>query len=119
MLAVPIFRRKLKGWDGLKLTCISMPGIEEVPAPSFGRNQHVSRTLAMSIAIEPRVSQARVQERPGSEVVEIRDAYGNTFAVLVGRRGLREQRVDIGKLRSLGERVDVDSQQMLIETGIA
>src|ERR1700730_5840817 len=113
MMAVPLFWSKLEAWTGFQVICSSPPSIEEVPAPSLGRNPHGMWPLAMSIAVEPRVAQAGAQERPGSGVVEIRNAHGDTFAVLVRRSGLRDERVDVGKLRSLGERVDVYRQQML------
>src|SRR5580700_5978454 len=113
MMAVPFFGGKLESRKCLKVTCSSVPSVEEVSGPTLGRNQHGILSLAVSIAFELRVTQTGVQEVPRSEVVEIRDTHGDTFAVLIRRRGLRDQRVDIGKLRSLGERVDVYTQQVL------
>src|SRR5690242_21749401 len=67
----PLFQRQLVDRQKLELIGSPHPGIEEVAAPPFGSDQHVFRSLAVRVAVKPRVAKRRTQQRAGMELVAI------------------------------------------------
>src|SRR5882762_337979 len=107
MAAMPGFVRKLERRADLELVRIPGPRIEEVPAPTVRRNQHVFRSLTVRVAVESGVAKDRVQESTGTQLVAVRDPEGNSILSIVGRSGLWNQRVDICELPSQRKNVEI------------
>src|SRR5260370_24536150 len=61
MPAKPLFGRKLKCWICFELTGSPGPGVEEIPAPALGVDQHIRRSLTMGVPIKPCVAESNLE----------------------------------------------------------
>src|SRR5271163_122540 len=71
VLPQPVFLRKLIARQQLELLASPGPPVEEISAPALRCNQHVIQTLAMCIAVEPRVLRNDAENRSGIQLVLI------------------------------------------------
>src|SRR6266446_136426 len=106
-------RSKLKGRGGLELAGGPCPRVEEIASPAVRRVQHRLVALPVRVAVKPRVVQCHTEQRTGRKGVGVREAHGSAFPVVVGRGGLRNQRGDVGELRSLRKYVQRYSYDLL------
>src|ERR1700731_4565713 len=90
--AAPPRRRKLIQRRHFELVSSAAPGIKKVASPTVRSNQHVFESLAPCIAIKPRVAKPDPQKLAIAEVMQIRDAYRNSFLVVIRGCRLRHKR---------------------------
>src|SRR5258706_11776105 len=107
MPAKPLLGRKLKCRICFELIGGPGPGVEKIPTPALGIDQHVRRSLTMGVAIKPCVSQSSPKQCARLETMKVRDACRDAFLVVIRGRGLRHQRRNIGELRAHWKDIDV------------
>ena len=69
--AEPMFFGKLVGRDQLKFFAIARPSVEVIPAVAFRRDQHVGKSLTVSIAVKPGVLRNGAEDCAGLKLVTI------------------------------------------------
>src|SRR5437588_12837420 len=85
--AKPFLGRKLKCWICFELTGSSGPGVKEIPAPALGIDQHIRRSLTVSIAIKACVAESNLQQCVRVETMKVREDSGDAFLVVIRGRG--------------------------------
>src|SRR6516225_4079845 len=88
------------------------PGVEEVAAPPFRRNQHLFWPLAVRVAVKSGVSKYRGQQCAGAELVAVGGSEGYASLAFIRRGSLGDQRTDVGKLCPVGKPVHIHGQQV-------
>src|SRR5258706_13091552 len=109
---MPGFLRKLKRRPKLQLIGVSSPGIEKISSPTVRRNQHVLDSLTVSVAIESRIPKYRIQESTRTQLVVVGDPNRYSILSIIGRRGLRNERVDICEPPAQWENVEIHVQKV-------
>ena len=108
---VPCLTRQLERRQHFELVCRSGPSVESIAAQSFRAHQQVLVALAISIALESRISERRVQGS-GTELIDLLHSRECALRSGVGGGGLRHQRVDVCELRAAREGGDTGRQQV-------
>src|SRR6266403_326022 len=113
MPAKRLLGRKLKRWVRLKLIGSPGPGAKEITGPTFGIDQHVRRSLTMSVAIKPCVAQSNPKRCARVETVKVRDPSRDAFLVVIRGRALRHERRDIRELRAHRKDINISVEHVL------
>src|SRR2546423_11304920 len=106
MSAVPGFGGWLKWGQDFRLIGSSRPRIEEITAPTLGRNLHLGGTLSPGITIEAGVPHDRVQHRTGEQLITIRYAYGLSAPMVICGRALRNERIYVCEFDSRRKNIE-------------
>ena len=66
--------------------------VKKITAPTIGREQHIQRTLAMTVAIKPHALGNCGKSRARGSEITVRQSYGETTLAIVrgNARGTRE-----------------------------
>src|SRR5579859_3374126 len=113
MASQPVLFRKLICGQKLERLASSRPLIKEVSAPSLRRNQHVVQSLAVGIAVEPRVLRQHAENCAGIQLVLIGEAECHALLIQVVRGRLRNEGIDTGVSRPQRESVNRERYDLL------
>src|ERR1700739_1834817 len=86
--------------EELKLLAASRPPIEVIAAPPLGSDQHVRGALTLRIAVKTSVLGDGRKNRPGIELISIRQAGRHAVLIQIVRCGLGNERAYIDVLRA-------------------
>src|SRR6267142_2324907 len=103
MASVPGLRGELIRGQDFQLVGFTVPTIEVIAAPPFGRDFHVGGTLPAGITVEAGVPNHGVQQRSRIELIGIGEADGYSASAIVRGRGLRIRALMLAKSSSRGK----------------
>ena len=113
VIARPLLCGEAENSLALFLMTVPRPGVEVVSADTRGREKHGFGPVPVTVGFQPGVIKDRTQNSTRLELVSVAAADRITFLSQVGRRGSRNQGIEVGPLVPPGIEVNMQRCDVL------